>query len=133
MPPPPTGPPPAEPSPPGAGSSTGASGNRARSWRGWGWEDAAASEALEIAMGLSLPSRRVTRALDELVAIHGCPSAIRVDNGEPLQDASGQPLRLVASQFTARYPPLTWPAHSSKWPTTVPWPSRGQSSAAPPK
>jgi putative transposase len=40
-------------------------------------------EGLEIAMGLSLPSRRVTRTLDELVAVHGCPSAIRVDNGLP--------------------------------------------------
>jgi putative transposase len=38
-------------------------------------------EGLEIAMGLSLPSRRVTRELDQLVAMHGCPSAIRVDNG----------------------------------------------------
>ena len=38
-------------------------------------------EGLEIAMGVSLPSRRVTRILDELVAIHGCPSAVRVDNG----------------------------------------------------
>lgn len=38
-------------------------------------------EGLEIAMGLSRPSRRVTRVLDELVALHGCPSAIRVDNG----------------------------------------------------
>ena len=32
-------------------------------------------EGLEIAMGLSLPSRRVIRVLDELVAVHGCPSA----------------------------------------------------------
>ena len=38
-------------------------------------------EGLEIAMGLSLPSRRVTRVLDELVAVHGRPSAVRVDNG----------------------------------------------------
>lgn len=38
-------------------------------------------EGLEIAMGLSLPSRRVTRVLDELTAVHGCPSAVRVDNG----------------------------------------------------
>jgi len=38
-------------------------------------------EGLELAMGLSVPSRRVTRTLDELVAVHGCPSAIRVDNG----------------------------------------------------
>jgi hypothetical protein len=35
-----------------------------------------------------VPSRRVTRALDELVAVHGCPSAIRVDNGLP-QRSSG--------------------------------------------
>lgn len=38
-------------------------------------------EGLDIPIGLSLPSRRVTRALDELVAVHGCPAAIRVDNG----------------------------------------------------
>jgi len=38
-------------------------------------------EALEIAMGLSLPSRRVVRILNELVALHGRPSAVRVDNG----------------------------------------------------
>ena len=38
-------------------------------------------EGLEIAMGVSLPSQRVTRTLDELVAMHGCPVAIRVDNG----------------------------------------------------
>jgi putative transposase len=38
-------------------------------------------EGLEIAIGLSLPSRRVTRVLDELVTSHGCPSAVRVDNG----------------------------------------------------
>jgi len=40
-------------------------------------------EALEIAMGLSLPSRRVVRILNELVALHGRPSAVRVDNGLP--------------------------------------------------
>jgi putative transposase len=38
-------------------------------------------EGLEIGMGMSLPSRRVTRILDELVAVHGRPSAVRVDNG----------------------------------------------------
>jgi hypothetical protein len=37
-------------------------------------------ESLEIVMGFSVPSRRVTRALGELVAVHG-PSAVRVDNG----------------------------------------------------
>ena len=38
-------------------------------------------EGLEIAMGVSLPSRRVTRVLSELVALHGCPSALRTDTG----------------------------------------------------
>ena len=30
---------------------------------------------------MSLPSRRVTRVLSELVAVQGCPTAVRVDNG----------------------------------------------------
>jgi putative transposase len=38
-------------------------------------------EALEVAMGVSLPSRRVVRVLNELVALHGRPVAVRVDNG----------------------------------------------------
>lgn len=38
-------------------------------------------EALEIAIGPSLPSRRVVRVLNELVALHGRPAAVRVDNG----------------------------------------------------
>lgn len=38
-------------------------------------------EGLEIAQGVSLPSRRVVRVLNELVAVHGRPSAVRVDNG----------------------------------------------------
>lgn len=44
-------------------------------------------EGLEIAMGLSLPSRRVLRVLDELVAVHGCPSAVRVDYGPGIHRA----------------------------------------------
>jgi putative transposase len=38
-------------------------------------------EGLEIAMGVSLPSRRVVRVLNELVAVHRRPTAVRVDNG----------------------------------------------------
>jgi putative transposase len=38
-------------------------------------------EGLESAMGLSLTSRRVVRVLNELVALHGRPSAVRADNG----------------------------------------------------
>jgi putative transposase len=38
-------------------------------------------EALEIVAGMSLPSQRVVRVLNELVALHGRPAAVRVDNG----------------------------------------------------
>ena len=38
-------------------------------------------EGLEIVVGPSLPSRRVVRALSELVAVHGRPTAVRIDNG----------------------------------------------------
>src|SRR5262249_36965978 len=38
-------------------------------------------EGLAIVAGTSLPSRRVTAVLDELVAVHGRPQALRVDNG----------------------------------------------------
>jgi len=38
-------------------------------------------EGLGIAMGVSLPSRRVVRVLNDLIALHGRPSAVRVDNG----------------------------------------------------
>jgi putative transposase len=38
-------------------------------------------EGLAIAMGVSLPSRRGVRVLNELVALHGRPSAVRTDNG----------------------------------------------------
>jgi len=43
--------------------------------------DAGNREGLEIAMGVSLPSRRVVRVLTELVALHGRSTAVRVDNG----------------------------------------------------
>ena len=33
-------------------------------------------EGLEIAMGLSVPSQRVVRVLNELVAVHGCPATL---------------------------------------------------------
>jgi putative transposase len=38
-------------------------------------------EGLEIAVGISLPSRRVVRVLEDLVTVHGSPVAVRVDNG----------------------------------------------------
>lgn len=38
-------------------------------------------EALDIVVGMSLPSMRVVRTLGDLVAVHGAPAAIRVDNG----------------------------------------------------
>jgi len=45
-------------------------------------------ERLDIATGLSLPSRRVGRVLNELVALHGRPSAVRVDNGPRIRGAA---------------------------------------------
>ena len=41
-------------------------------------------EALAIDVAYSLPSVRVNRVLDELVAAHGRPQAVRVDNGPEL-------------------------------------------------
>ncbi len=38
-------------------------------------------EGLDIAVGISLPSRRVVRVLEDLVTVHGRPVAGRVDNG----------------------------------------------------
>jgi len=38
-------------------------------------------EALAIEVGTSLPSRRVIALLETLVAIHGAPTALRLDNG----------------------------------------------------
>jgi putative transposase len=41
-------------------------------------------EVLKIEIDTSLPARRIVRALDELVALRGKPSAIRIDNGPEL-------------------------------------------------
>jgi len=38
-------------------------------------------EALAIEIGFSLPSRRVLALLEELLALHGAPRALRMDNG----------------------------------------------------
>ena len=38
-------------------------------------------EGLAIDVGFSLPSRRVQAVLGELIALHGAPAALRVDNG----------------------------------------------------
>jgi putative transposase len=41
-------------------------------------------EALAIEVGTSIPATRVIRVLDELVAVHGRPASVRVDNGPEL-------------------------------------------------
>ncbi len=38
-------------------------------------------ECLAIEVGLSLPSRRVIALLEQLIALHGAPTALRMDNG----------------------------------------------------
>lgn len=41
-------------------------------------------EGLAIDIGRSIPARRVLRVLDELMALHGRPAALRLDNGPEL-------------------------------------------------
>jgi len=38
-------------------------------------------ECLAIEVGFSLPSRRVMALLEQLIALHGPPAALRLDNG----------------------------------------------------
>ena len=57
-------------------------------------------EVLAVEVGTSLPSRRVTAILDQLVTLHGRPTALRLDNGpefiaQPLADwCAAQQIRL---------------------------------------
>lgn len=46
--------------------------------------DDANREALGIEVGTSIPSRRTIRVLDQLIEMHGKPSALRLDNGSEL-------------------------------------------------
>ena len=51
-----------------------------------------------------------------------------------LGDRESEPARDPSTSLTpgsAKYPPVTCPAHSSRWPTSVPRPSAGQSSMRP--
>ena len=41
-------------------------------------------EALAIEIAISIPSTRVIRVLEDLVALHGRPTSFRVDNGPEL-------------------------------------------------
>ena len=41
-------------------------------------------EGLAIDVGRSIPARRVVRVLEELIALHGRPAALRLDNGSEL-------------------------------------------------
>ena len=41
-------------------------------------------EGLAIEVGTSIPAPRVVRVLDQLVALYGCPQALRLDNGPEL-------------------------------------------------
>ena len=41
-------------------------------------------EALALEVGTSIPATRVIRVLEELIALHGRPAAVRVDNGPEL-------------------------------------------------
>lgn len=50
--------------------------------------DAGNREALAVEVGTSLPGPRVVALLDQLVAIHGAPHAVRCDNGPELVSAA---------------------------------------------
>jgi putative transposase len=42
------------------------------------------SEIMAIEIGHSIPCSRVLRVLEDLVTLHGCPTAVRLDNGPEL-------------------------------------------------
>jgi putative transposase len=52
-----------------------------RTFRTFNAIDEANREALVIEAGVSIPSRRVTRVLDQAIEMYGRPAAIRCDNG----------------------------------------------------
>ena len=52
-----------------------------RTFRTFNAIDEANREALAIEIGASIPSRRVTRVLDQVIEMYGRPDAIRCDNG----------------------------------------------------
>jgi len=45
-------------------------------------------QALGTEIGTSIPSQRTTGVLDQLIAIHGSPAALRLDNGSELTSHS---------------------------------------------
>jgi putative transposase len=55
-----------------------------RAFRTFNVLDEGNREALAIEIGHSIPCCRVLRVLEDLVALHGCPTAVRVDNGPEL-------------------------------------------------
>ena len=53
-------------------------------------------EGLAIEIGTTLPSLRVIAVLEELIALHGTPQHLRVDNGPELTaNRSGRPVPSV--------------------------------------
>ena len=52
--------------------------------------DAGNREGLASEVGTSIPAPRVVRVLDQLVALYGCPQALRLDNGPELTARASQ-------------------------------------------
>jgi putative transposase len=57
---------------------------RGRKFRTLNVIDEGNREGLAIEVAFAIPSLRVIRVLDELVAVYGCPKALRMDNGPEL-------------------------------------------------
>lgn len=62
-------------------------------------------EGLEIAVGPSLPNRRVVRMLSDLVALHGRPTAVRLYNGP---EVTAEPFIERPHDSLGPVPPLTF-------------------------
>ena len=60
-------------------------------------------EALAIEVGFSLPSQRVVALLEELIALHGAPGSLRMDNGPEFLGArsSRGPRRMVSGSTSS--------------------------------
>ena len=72
-------------------------------------------EGLAIDVGRSIPARRVTRVLDELIALHGRPTALRMDNGPELTArwSSGRTNAGLTSTTSSRASPIRMPTSSA--------------------
>ena len=70
-------------------------------------------EGLAIEVGTSIPAARVVRVLDQLVALHGRPQALRLDKGPEL--ISSCPRRKCSSSPMRGSSPATSTGPTTRW------------------